>query len=421
MIGPMDCFCRDCLQLMTDSALRCGHCRSPRLIRHAELHQLAIAHVDCDAFYAAVEKRDDPTLADRPLIIGGATRGVVSTCCYIARIKGVRSAMPMFKARALCPEAVVIKPNMAKYAAVGAQVRRIMEELTPLVQPLSIDEAFLDLLGTERLHQRSPAVSLAWFAKEVESRIGITISLGLSHNKFLAKIASDIDKPRGFSIIGKAETRSFLADKPVGIIWGVGKAAQAQLAKDGITGLAQVQAMEKADLMRRYGSMGSRLYHLARGEDVRVVNSDEETKSISAETTFDEDISAWKPLERILWQMSERVSHRAKADHLAGLTVVLKLKTADFKIRTRSATLHDPTLLADRIFATAQPMLKKEVDGTAFRLLGVGISHLSEAVATVPQTLDATETTRAKAELAMDKLREKFGQKSVGRGLGLED
>jgi DNA polymerase IV len=417
----MDGFCRDCLKPALAEATRCAHCRSPRLIRHAELHALAIAHVDCDAFYAAVEKRDDPSIRDKPVIIGGGVRGVVSTCCYIARIKGVRSAMPMFKARALCPEAVIVKPDMAKYSAVGREVRAIMQELTPLVQPLSIDEAFMDLSGTARLHGRSPALSLAWFAKEVETRIGITISLGLSHNKFLAKVASDLDKPRGFSIIGRAETKAFLASKPVGLVWGVGKATQAALAKDGITGLAQVQAMEKGDLMRRYGSMGSRLYHLARGEDLRAVDIDEDTKSISAETTFNEDIAGWKALERILWRMSERVSRRAKADRLAGSTVVLKLKTADFKIRTRNTTLDDPTLLADRIFAAAQPLLRKEADGTSYRLLGVGISRLTEVEGPgLPQTLDATERTRAKAELAMDKLRDKYGQKAIGKGLGLE-
>lgn len=414
-------FCRDCFTPAGDEDRRCRACRSPRLIRHAELHNLTTAHLDCDAFYAAVEKRDNPDLRDKPVIVGGGHRGVVSTCCYIARIRGVRSAMPMFKALALCPEATVIRPDMAKYAAVGREVRALMLDLTPLVQPLSIDEAFLDLKGTERLHGRSAAYSLARLAQRIEKEIGITVSIGLSHNKFLAKMASDLDKPRGFSVIGKAETLGFLAARPVGAIWGVGKAMQAELAKDGITMIAQLQTRERNDLMRRYGVLGVRLYHLARGEDARNVSPDDDTKSISAETTFDDDISDYKTLERILWQMSEKVSRRAKKDRLAGRTVTLKLKTADFKIRTRNASLQDATVLADRIFSAAQPLLKREATGTAFRLLGVGISHLIEIDPAVgDQSLDERAATRAKAEHAIDRLREKFGTKAVERGLAFD-
>jgi DNA polymerase-4 len=411
-------FCRDCLAQVNDHVQRCGHCRSPRLARHPELHRLAIAHLDCDAFYAAVEKRDRPELRDKPVIIGGGHRGVVSTACYIARIKGVKSAMPMFKALKLCPEATVIRPDMQKYSAVGHEVRALMQGLTPLVQPLSIDEAFMDLTGTERLHGASAALSLARLSLAIERQVGITVSIGLSHNKFLAKIASDLDKPRGFSMIGKAETRSFLAQKPVGLIWGVGKAMQAELAKDGLTMIAQLQTQEKSDLMRRYGSMGARLYHLARGEDTREVSIDEETKSIGAETTFNTDISAYEELERILWRMSEKVSRRAKADQLAGQTITLKLKTADFKLRTRATTLSEPTLLASRIFASAQPLLRKESGGTKYRLLGVSISHLVEAnPAAETDTLDGKVAAQSRAELAIDKLKAKFGRAAVEKGL----
>jgi len=411
-------FCRDCFKPAGDGDRRCASCRSPRLARHPELHALTTAHLDCDAFYAAIEKRDNPSLRDKPVIVGGQHRGVVSTACYIARIHGVRSAMPMFTARKLCPQAVVISPDMAKYAAVGQQVRALMLDLTPLVQPLSIDEAFLDLKGTERLHGRSAAHSLAHLALRIEKEIGITVSIGLSHNKFLAKMASDLDKPRGFSVIGKAETLAFLAARPVGAIWGVGKAMQAQLAKDGITMIAQLQTREKSDLMRRYGTLGARLYHLSRGEDTRSVSTEDETKSISAETTFDEDISDYRALERILWRMSDRVSRRAKKDRLAGHTITLKLKTADFRIRTRNASFQDPTLLADRIFTAAQPLLKREATGTAYRLLGVGISHLVEIDPDQAEaTLDQRAATRAKAEQAIDRLREKFGKGAIDRGL----
>ncbi len=412
-------FCRDCFSPTLGAERRCRQCGSPRLLRHPELHQLSIAHIDCDAFYASVEKRDRPELADKPVIVGGGTRGVVSTACYIARIQGVKSAMPMFKALKLCPEAVVIKPDMAKYAAAGRVVRELMLEVTPLVEPLSIDEAFLDLTGTVRLHGMSPALTLAHLINRIAEKVGISASVGLSHNKFLAKLASDLEKPRGFSVLGKAETLTFLATKPVGFIWGVGKAMQEELARGGITMIAQLQQMEKNDLMRRFGSMGSRLYHLSRGEDLRIVSTDDHSKSISAETTFNTDIRDGAELERILWPLAEKVSRRAKAEGVAGHTVVLKLKTADFKTRTRNVSLADPTLLANRIYDAAVPLLQREATGTSFRLIGVGISGL---VAAKPEdeteTLDVTTAARAKAELAVDRIRDKFGRSAVARGIG---
>ena len=417
--GEIPGFCRDCFAAVQPQDTRCPTCRGPRLKRHMEIHDLCIAHIDCDAFYAAVEKRDNPDLKDKPVIIGGGTRGVVSTACYVARIKGVRSAMPMFKALALCPEAIVIRPDIRKYSAVGKEVRELMLQLTPQVEPISIDEAFLDLTGTTRLHGHSPALSRATLLKTIETKIGISASAGLSYNKYLAKVASDLEKPRGFSIIGKAEAKSFLAGKSVSLIWGVGRAFQAQLFKDGITLIGQLQNMERNELMRRYGVMGVRLFHLARGEDARNVSPHDETKSISAETTFNHDISSLEALERILWQLSEKVSRRAKHDGLSGLTVVLKLKTIDFKIRSRNTTLDEPTQLAHRIFSAALPLLKREATGTEFRLIGVGISHLSEAVAETA-SLDAKFEALTKAERAIDKLRGKFGRHAVERGLSFK-
>jgi len=411
--------CRDCFVRIPQGSAYCPSCRSPRVVFHPELDELSIAHLDCDAFYATIEKRDNPALMDKPVIVGGGKRGVVSTACYIARISGVRSAMPMFKALDLCPDAVVIKPNMEKYASVGRQVRALMQELTPLVEPLSIDEAFMDLTGTSRLHGAIPALSLARLAKRVEEQLNITVSIGLSHNKFLAKIASDLDKPRGFSVIGQAETMSFLADKPVGMIWGVGRAMQDKLARDGIRRIGQLQRMELADLMRRYGSMGSRLYYLARGIDHRRVEPHSETKSISSETTFNTDLSDFAELERILWRQSERVSRRAKAAGLGGHGVMLKLKTADFKLRTRNTRLEEPTQLANRIFQAARPLLKREADGTAFRLLGVGITDLVPGEQADPaRPLDPGSERLGQAERAIDRLRDKFGQKAVVKGLG---
>ena len=411
-------FCRDCSGDVGDAASRCADCGSPRVVRHAQLHALSIAHVDCDAFYATIEKRDDPSLADKPLIIGGGKRGVVSTACYVARTYGIHSAMPMFKARKLCPHATVLKPDMAKYVRVGREVRKLMFELTPQVEPLSIDEAFMDLTGTERLHGMSPARSLARFAKRVEGEIGITVSIGLSANKFLAKIASDLDKPRGFAVLGKDEAVAFLSPKPVGFIWGVGKASQARLQRDGFNTVADLQRADETDLMRRYGVEGRRLWRLSRGMDDRSVNPERETKTVSAETTFGEDIASYKPLEKILWSLSERVSSRLKASALAGSTVQLKLKTADFRIKTRARSLGEPTQLAARIFATGRELLAREIDGTKFRLIGIGVSNIDVGEkADAADLIDIKARRTAEAEHAIDKVRAKFGKAAVVKGL----
>jgi DNA polymerase-4 len=414
-------FCRDCLS-DAGARSRCPACRSPRIVRHAELHSLAIAHVDCDAFYAAIEKRDDPTLADRPLIVGGGRRGVVSTACYVARTFGVRSAMPMFEALRLCPQATVIRPNMEKYAAVSRQVRTLMLQLTPLVEPISIDEAFMDLSGTERLHGMSPARTLARFAARVENELGITVSIGLAANKFLAKIASDLDKPRGFAVLGRSEAAAFLADKPVSFIYGVGKSAELRLARDGFRLVADLQRADQRDLVRRYGAEGQRLYRLARGIDHRAVNPERERKSVSAENTFERDLSSFRPLEKRLWAAAEEVSARLKDKQLAGSTVTLKLKTADFRILTRARALDHPTQLADRIFAAARDLLAREVNGTRYRLLGVGVSGLvDDAVADPADLIDDAATRRAAAERAMDRLRGKYGPDALVKGLAFDE
>jgi DNA polymerase-4 len=410
-------FCRDCLVEQKVSSRRCRACGSPRLIYHPELYRLTLAHIDCDAFYATIEKRDNPELADKPVIIGGGKRGVVSTACYIARISGVRSAMPMFKALELCPDAVVIRPNMEKYAAVGRQVRQMMLDLTPLVQPLSIDEAFLELAGTERLHHDPPARVLAKLTNRVQRELGITFSVGLSYCKFLAKVASDLQKPRGFSVIGEAEAFDFLSQRPVTTIWGVGKAFNATLEADGIRTIGQLQKMEEADLMRRYGSMGQRLYRLSRGIDDREVHPNDPAKSVSAETTFFDDISRYDDLVPILRRLSEKVSTRLKKHGIAGQTVVLKLKTSDFKSRTRNKRLEDPTQLADRIFRTGLSLMERETDGTKFRLLGIGVTDLGDPTLADPADLvDLQASRRAAAEAAMDKLRDKFGKVAVETG-----
>jgi DNA polymerase-4 len=417
-------FCRDCGhsadRRVGKDERRCPACRSTRLLRHPELDRLSIAHIDCDAFYAAIEKRDDPSLRDKPLIIGGGHRGVVSTCCYIARMSGVRSAMPMFKARKLCPEAVVLPPKMSKYVEVGHQVRELMLQWTPLVEPLSIDEAFLDLSGTEKLHRMTPAQTLNRLSQEIERRIGITVSIGLSHNKFLAKIASDLDKPRGFAVIGRAETLDFLASKPVSLIWGVGKVMRERLEKDGLATIGALQQMSERDLAARYGRMGSHLYHLARGEDQRVVDPDGEAKSISAETTFDIDIADPEALLTELWPLCEKVSNRLKHAELSGHVVHLKLKTAGFKIVTRQIRLPHATQLAETLYRTGEILLRREATGEKFRLIGIGADDLRGAEDADPIDLaDPGADQRRKVERAMDEVRKKLGGKAIVKGRSL--
>ncbi|MGQ0684833.1 DNA polymerase IV [Bradyrhizobium sp.] len=417
VVGPR-AFCRDCLADLDFSARRCGQCGSPRLVRHRTLASLALAHIDCDAFYATVEKRDNPDIADKPVIIGGGKRGVVSAACYISRTFGVRSAMPMFKALALCPQAVVIRPDMAKYVRVGREVRQAMQALTPLVEPLSIDEAFLDLAGTQRVHGMIPAKVLARFAREVERDIGITVSVGLSVNKFLAKIASDLDKPRGFALLDRDEAREMLAERPVGFIYGVGPASQEKLIQRGYRLIADLQRADEHELMKQFGGEGQRLWRLARGIDDRLVVPDRGAKNISAETTFETDIRDFATLERLLWKLSEKVSARLKSSNLAGSTVTLKLKTADFRQRTRSQSIQSPTQLAAKIFAISREMLAREIDGTAFRLMGTGVSALKPGSAA--DDSDMLDRRSAHAERAMDDLRKKFGSAAVIRGIAYE-
>ena len=393
-------------------------CGSPRLVRHAALSSLTIAHIDCDAFYATVEKRDNPELADKPVIIGGGKRGVVSAACYISRTFGVRSAMPMFKALALCPSAVVIRPDMAKYVRVGREVRGAMQALTPLVEPLSIDEAFLDLGGTQRVHGMIPAKVLARFAQAIERDVGVTVSVGLSCNKFLAKIASDLDKPRGFAVLDQEQARTMLSEKPVSFIFGVGPATQERLIQRGFRIIADLQRAEEADLMKQFGAEGHRLWRLARGLDERRVVADRGAKTISGETTFENDIRDFATLEKLLWRLSEKVSNRLKNSELAGTTVTLKLKTADFRQRTRSQSISTPTQLAARIFAISREMLAKEIDGTAFRLMGTGVSALRPA--SQAHDADMLDRRSANAERAIDGLRKKFGDAAVIRGIAYD-
>ena len=408
--------CRDCLASCPVSARLCVVCGSHHVIAHRELHQLSIAHIDCDAFFASVEKRDDPSLHDKPLIVGGGKRGVVSTCCYVARRYGVRSAMPMFKALKLCPHAVVLPPNITKYSIVGHQIRAMMDDLTPLVQSVSIDEAFLDLTGTQAVHQASPALTLARFVQTVQREVGVSISVGLSYNRFLAKIASDLDKPNGFSVIGKAGVAEFLAPRPVGIMPGVGAVFQERLRRDGIALIGDLQRLDASELTRRYGEEGLRLSRLAQGIDPRPIVTEGESKSVSAETTFERDSANADQLKHMILSLSEKVARRLRKEGYSGSVVTLKLKTPDFKLVTRSRSLPSPTQLGAKIAQIGRDLFDKEPKGKSYRLIGIGVTGLAGAEqADLGDLVDTKAPQQAKLEKALDGLRDRFGSASIKR------
>ncbi len=415
--GVMPALCRDC-GADPGEALVCPTCGHRRIIRHPELLTLTVAHVDCDAFYCSVEKRDRPELMARPVIVGGGVRGVVSAACYVARMYGVRSAMPMFKALKACPDAVVIKPDFAKYTADARQIRGLMEALTPLVQPLSIDEAALDLAGTQALHGAAPAAVLARFALAVEKQVGVTVSIGLARNRLMAKIAAGRDKPRGFCVIGEEAPR-LLAPEPVRLLPGIGPALAKKLEGMGITRLGHLQALDEGTARRRLGDEGPALVQRALGQDSRLVRPERETKSISAETTFNSDLTERAALERDLWRLAEKLANRLRGSDYAAAGVVLKLKTVAFASRTRTHRLPHPTRLPELLFETARGMLAREVDGTAWRLIGIGAQPLAPgAQADPPDLADPAQPRRAAAQTAIDALRDRFGAKAVVRGRG---
>ena len=380
--------CRECCELFEPGPSRCPGCGSARLVIHAEIEALTIAHIDCDAFYASVEKRERPDLIDEPLIVGHAGgRGVVTTACYIARTFGVRSAMPMFRALEQCPGAVVLPPDMAKYKRVSEAIRGIFRDATPVIEPVSLDEAYLDLSSEYRINADPPAVALARIAARIEAEVGITVSVGLSANKFLAKLASELRKPRGFSIIGQAEAKAFLSPLPVSKIHGVGAATAAKLESRGVHTIADLQGRSEAQLVADLGKFGRRLARFAQGDDDRHVAPDRAAKSLSAETTFRRDTNRAADLGEAAIALSERVAGHLVRRGVAGRTLVLKLKSADFKLLTRSKRLEFPTQRADVLFAAALPLIEKEADGRSFRLIGIGVDGLEPAEGADPPDL----------------------------------
>lgn len=412
-------FCRDCESVLSAPGA-CPNCGSHRHIRHPEIMDLSIAHIDCDAFFCSVEKRDNPELADKPVVVGGGKRGVVAAACYNARVYGIKSAMPMFKALKLCPHLTVIRGRHGKYSEEGRRIRSMMEDLTPLVQPLSIDEAFLDMTGTQRLHGAPPALSLLRLQRRIKAEVGVTVSVGLSYNKFLAKTASDLDKPHGFAMLGRSEAVDFLSPKPVDFIFGVGPSFARSLNKAGLETVGDIRAKGDKWMAERFGDHGLRLSRLSRAEDYRPVKVETERKSVSAETTFSEDIRDLDGLLDKLWYVSQRTADHAKAKGISGHVITLKLKDSQFKSITRRRTLQQPTQLADVIFRTLEPLLEKEVGRKAYRLIGAGLSGLENAAGDANDLLDPQAGLRAKAERASDSARDKFGKDAVMKGRELK-
>ena len=396
----------------------CPQCDSSRIVAHEELFSLTIAHLDCDAFYASVEKRDNPDLRDKPIIVGGGSRGVVAAACYVARQYGIRSAMPSWQARRACPDLTIIKPRMAHYNKVGHEIREAMRSLTPLVEPLSIDEAFLDLSGTNQLHRKCPAEALAALQQTILKEIGITVSVGLAANKSLAKIASDQDKPDGFYVIGEKEAPAWLADKPVNILFGMGKTSTARLAAENIQTCGQLLAAPEYLLKQHLGRDAGRITALARGEDRRAVTPHRATKSISSETTFSHDVSDKGELTAIADTLSLTVSRRLKQNNLYGGRVTLKLKQTDHRILTRSAPLSPPTDKAHRILDEVISLLSGEVGpGKFYRLLGLGVDALQPAGgAALLDLMDEGAQKQDSLEQALDQLYDKHGDAAIISG-----
>lgn len=397
----------------------CPHCQTGRLVVDDEILSLSIAHIDCDSFYASIEKRDNPELVGKPLMVGGETRGVVAAACYEARKYGVRSAMPTFQAKKLCPHIAIVRPRMDHYVTISRQIRQMMLSLTPLVEPLSIDEAFLDLSGTRALHKASPAEMLMRLQRRIEEEIGITVSVGLAANKSLAKLASDQDKPNGFFVLNGAEAQAWLAPRPVSTIYGIGKSAARRLVDAGFRTCGDIVAADLKQLVPLLGKQSLFIQNLAKGHDSRKISTERETKSVSSETTFNENLSSSDDLMPILERQSLRVSRRLKAQALQGNVINLKLKSANFKSISRRKTIAAPTDKAHEIFEIAAAMLTKELrSDLSWRLLGVGVDGFQNA----PQNadfltmIDDKGLRKDKLEQALDDMHARFGGDVVFSG-----
>ncbi len=412
--------CRDCAKFST-YRVKCHRCNSPRILEHDELLYLNIAHIDCDAFYASVEKSQNPKLINKPVIVGGGKRGVVTTCCYIARIKGVKSAMPIFKAKKLCPEAVIILPKMSLYKHISKIVFSKFNQLTPLVETIAFDEAYLDFSGTYKLYKKAPAELLVKLALEIEKELGITISIGLSENKFLAKLASSLNKPRGFTVIGKSEKLEFIKNLHITNIPGIGQSLQKKFEKNSIMTINDLRKFDQKKLIKEYGSFGKTICNMSRGIDNRKINPFKQRKSISKETTFETNISDLNELKKTLWLLSEKVSEILKKNNLFSRSITLKLKRHDFKTITCSFTFIESTCLAENIYQTAISLLRNQIGKAPFRLIGLSTTKFSNQKQKSLSNFKFDQKFQKieKTEYAVDKIRLKFGKEIIKKGRSL--
>ena len=382
-----------------------------------------ILHVDMDAFYASVEERERPELVGRPVIVGGTAegRGVVAAANYVARTFGVHSAMPASQAKRLCPRAIFLRPRMDLYAEVSAQIRSVFERYTPLVEPLSLDEAFLDTTASQSLH--GPAIKIARTIKrEIRESLKLVASVGVAPNKFLAKIASDLEKPDGLVVVDPAGVQEFLDPLPVNRLWGVGRVTGQKLDKLGIRTIAQLRRLPVDSMQQQLGNVGQHLWQLAHGIDHRRVVAEHEAKSISHEKTFSRDIEDPAAQRAWLLELSEQVACRMRRQRVKARTVHLKVRFDDFRTLTRTETLSAPTNVTQEIWQAAASMLDKRMPAREMRLrlLGVGVSHLRHGGPTqLDLFADQVHERQSRLDEVSDSIREKFGSTSLQRALGM--
>lgn len=378
-----------------------------------------ILHVDMDAFYASVEERDDPSLRGKPVIVGGTPegRGVVAAANYVVRKFGVHSAMATAKAMKLCPNAIVLRPRMEHYAQISNQIREIFQRYTPDVEPLSLDEAFLDVTGSVQLFGTVEAIGQA-IKSDIRSELDLVASVGVAPNKFLAKLASDMDKPDGFTVIQPDAVESFLAPLPVGRIWGVGKVTGQRFEHLGIQTIGQLRTLSLQQLQHEFGQHGEHFWQLARGIDNRAVIADREAKSISHETTFPEDIADMEVLRAWLMELTEQVARRLRSHEIQGRTVHLKIRYSNFDTYTRSKSVTPATNATNQLWSVASQLLTSELPDRplSVRLLGMGVSNLQKQ-RPVQQNLFAEDDDEKDTRLdqAADKIRSRFGTGSLRR------
>lgn len=375
-----------------------------------------IIHVDMDAFYASVEQRDDPALKGRPVVVGGNpnSRGVVSTASYEARKAGIHSAMPLAEARRRCPQAIFLPVNGKKYRQVSQQIREIFLTYTPLVEPLSLDEAFLDVTGSTKLFGAAEEIALT-IKQRIQNELNLCASVGVANNKFLAKLASDLEKPNGFVVVNPDSVQEFLDPLPVNRIWGVGEKMLQRLDRLNIHTVYDLRMVDQALLIRLFGSWGNQIYCLARGIDDRPVESIREAKSIGRETTFAYDLADRETLETILLELACDVGQSLRREQLKGKTITLKIRYEDFRTLSRSHTLSQATHLEDVIYTEARQLLSEISLQQPLRLIGITVSNLMNQEEGQLSLFDESYQDQEKLVKVIDSILEKYGEKSIIR------